>query len=121
MPIPLPPSPSVPAPYVAGTISVPAGKVSGVLELIHQQLKRNCPGTSVEFRISADPSNAVPVFIGQGIPDGDPLSCTNYGAILTPMGEERRYRASYPGTGTPQGMMQVFAEADAKLHVEVNT
>jgi hypothetical protein len=115
-----PPRPSVPVPYLAGTISVPAGKAVGVLVLIHQQIDPNCPGTSVEFRISADPSNQTPVFIGQIMGD-EPLSCTNYGAILTPMGEERRYRASYPGTGTPQGMMQVFSEAPAKLHVEVNT
>jgi len=115
-----PPQPSVPIPYLAGTITVPAGKAVGVLELIHQQINPHCPGTSVEFRISADPGNSVPVFIGQIMGD-EPLSCTNYGAILTPMGEERRYRASYPGTGTPQGMMQVFAEAASKLHVEVNT
>ena len=112
----LPPRPSVPVPYLAGTISVPAGKISGVLELIWEQLNERCPGTSVEFRISADPSNQTPVFIGSG----SNLSCDNYGGILTPMGEERRYRASYPGTGTPQGVMQVFSEAPAKLHFEVN-
>ena len=117
----LPPRPSVPIPYVAGTIKLEAGKVSGVLELIHQQLNENCPGTSVEFRISADPANVAPVFIGQQSIGGEPLGCNNYGAALTPGGEERRYRASYPGTGTPQGMMQVFSEAPAKLHVEVNT
>ena len=116
----LPARPSVPVPYLAGTISVPAGKVSGVLELIHQQLNPNCPGTSVEFRISADPSNESPVYIGGGTLPSQPLSCTNYGAMLTPMGEERRYRASYPGTGTPQGVMQVYSDAPAKLHVEVN-
>ena len=114
-----PPRPSVPTPYFAGTISVPAGKVSGVLELIHQ-VNPNVPGTSVEFRIQGDPTNVAPVFIGQGTPDL-PISCTNYGGVLTPMGEARRYRASYPGTGTPQGLMQVFSEAPAKLHVEVNT
>lgn len=111
----LPPRPSVPIPYFAGTISVPAGKVSGVLDLIWK-VSPNVPGTSVEFRISADPSNEAPVFIGSG----DDLGCDNYGGILTPMGEERRYRASYPGTGTPQGVMQVFSEAPAKIHVEVN-
>ena len=114
-----PPRPSVPIPYFAGTISVPAGKVSGVLELIWQ-VSPNVPGTSVEFRISADPSNLTPVFIGQGQIGGEPLGCNNYGAILTPMGEERRYRGTYPGHGTPQGVMQVFTEAPAKLHVEVN-
>lgn len=126
-----PPRPSVPIPYCAGTIKLEAGKVRGVLELIHEQINRNCPGTSVEFRISADPSNQAPVFLGQqnlgfidsngGGNGGDgSLGCDNYGAILTPMGEERRYRASYPGTGTPQGVLQAFSEADAKLHIEVN-
>lgn len=115
------PQPSVPVPYVAGTITVPVGQAVGVLQLIHQQINPHCPGTSVEFRISADPGNQVPVFIGGGqVIGNEPVSCTNYGAVLTP-GEERRYRASYPGTGTPQGLMQVFAEAAAKLHVEVNT
>lgn len=112
----LPPRPSVPVPYLAGTISVPAGKATGVLQLIWEQLDPNCPGTSVEFRIVADPSNETPVYIGSQ-PD---LGCDNYGGILTPMGEDRRYRASYPGTGTPQGVMRVFSEAPAKLHVEVN-
>ena len=120
MAIPIPPRPSVPTPYVSGTITVPANKVSGVLDLIHEQLNRDCPGTSVEFRISADPSNLVPVFLGANM-GSSRLSCTNYGAMLTPMGEERRYRASYPGTGTPQGFIEVFAEREAKLHVEVNT
>lgn len=117
-----PPRPSVPVPYVAGTISVPAGKVSGVLQLIWEQLNPNCPGTSVEFRISADPSNVAPVFIGQSDmgTGGLPLGCNNYGAILNPLGEERRYRGTYPGHGTPQGVMQVFSEAPAKIHVEVN-
>lgn len=112
-----PPRPSVPTPYLAGTISVPAGgKASGVLQLIWDQLDPNCPGTSVEYRISGDPSNTTPVFIGSG-----DVSCDNYGAIITAMGEERRYRASYPGTGTPQGMQRVWSEAPAKLHVEINT
>lgn len=115
-----PSRPSIPTPYVAGTISVPAGVVSGILRLIWDQLNPNCPGTGVEFRVSPDATNTTPVFIGQSSPGGKPLSCNNYGAILTPMGEERRYRASYPGTGTPQGVMQVFSEAAAKLHVEVN-
>lgn len=112
--------PSVPTAYVAGTITVPAGKPVGVLQLIQQQLNPNCPGTSVEFRIQADASNVAPVFIGQGTP-GNPVSCSNNGGSLTPMGPYRKYRASYPGSGTPQGEMQVFSEAPAKLHVEVNT
>ena len=116
----LPPTPSIPAPYVAGDVKVPANKVSGILELIWESLKLNCPGTSVEFRIKADPTNLAPVFIGQSN-NGMPLSCTNYGAALTPMGEERVYCASYPGTGTPQSFIQLFSEAPAKIHVEVNT
>jgi hypothetical protein len=112
--------PSVPTPYVAGTISLAAGTPKGVLELIHQQLNPHCPGTSVEFRIQGDPSNITPVFVGIQSPDAGPVSCTNYGYALTPTGEARRYRASYPGTGTPQGVMQVFSEAAALLHVEVN-
>ena len=115
-----PPRPSVPTPYVAGTISLAAGQTAGVLQLIWEQLNPNCPGTSVEFRISADPSNVAPVLLGQSVPGSDPLSCTNYGAMLTPLGEERRYRGTYPGHGTPQGVMQVFSEAPAKLHIEVN-
>jgi len=115
------PTPSTPCPYVSGTITVPADKPVGVLELIHQQLNPNAPGTGVEFRISADPSNSGPVFLGQ-IYDAIPLSCTNYGASLSPGGPERIYRASFPGTGTPQGMMQVYSEAGgAKLHVEIIT
>lgn len=115
-----PPRPSVPVPYVAGTIKLEAGVRRGVLDLIWEQLNRNCPGTSVEYRISADPSNTTPVFIGQENQNGEPLSCDNYGAALYPLGEERRYRGTYPGHGTPQGVQQVFSEAPAKLHVEVN-
>jgi hypothetical protein len=104
---------------VSGTISLTGGVVAGVLELIQQQLNPNCPGTSVEFRIFADAGNQVPVFVGQS--GATEVSCTNYGAVLTPMSGERKYRASFPGSGTPQGLIQVFAEANAKIHVEVNT
>jgi hypothetical protein len=115
-----PPRSSVPAPYVAGTITVAAGKTYGLLELIHQQLFLDVPGTSVEFRIEADATNAAPIFVGATSPGGGPISCDNYAYALTPMGPSRKYRASYPGTGTPQGVLQVFAPAGGKLHVEVN-
>lgn len=106
------------------------GVVYGVLELIWDQISERCPGTSVEYRITADMGNVAPVFIGQnnlGFIGGNgndgnggaTLNCHNYGAALGP-GEERRYRASYPGTGTPQGVQQVFSEAPAKIHIEVN-
>lgn len=111
---------ATPTSYVAGTITVPAGKPVGVLQLIRDQLNPNCPGTSVEFRIAADAANVAPVFIGQ-ISGDNPISCSNNGGSLTPMGPARKYRASFPGSGTPQGEMQVFSEAPAKLHVEVNT
>lgn len=126
-----PPRPSVPIPYCAGTIRLKPGEVKGVLELIWDQINKNCPGTSVEYRITADIGNEAPVFIGQnnlgfvGNGEGNDgnggatLNCHNYGAALGP-GEERRYRASYPGTGTPQGVQQVFSEAPAKIHIEVN-
>jgi hypothetical protein len=110
----------VPTPYVAGTVTVPAGKPVGILDLIHEQLARDCPGTSVEFRMEADPSNLAPVFVGQVSAQAGPVGCDNYGYALVPMGEARRYRAAFPGSGTPIGVLQVFSEAAAKVHIEVN-
>ena len=48
-----------------------------------------------------------------------PLDVTKYAYYLTPMAEPRLYRSSYPGTSTVIGVVQVFSQPPAKLHVEV--
>lgn len=113
------PNPTVPAPYVAGTITVPSGTVSNVLALVQAQLAPNCPGTAVEFQIAADAANAQNVYVGAASQLGGPLSATNWAYILTPGGTARGYRSSYPGTSTPLGEIQVLSTASAILHVEV--
>ena len=48
---------SLPAPYVAGKITVPANTVVNLLDLIQQQVQVNCPGTCAEFMLTADTGN----------------------------------------------------------------
>lgn len=114
--VPMPATTAIPAPYVGGTIVVPAGQPANLLQLIQQQLQPNCPGSSVELVLSAESS----VFIGSASAIGGPLSDTNYAFELLP-GTPRIYRSGYPGNSTPIGDLQVFATAAAELHVEVQT
>lgn len=116
----LPPSPSIPAPYVAGSVWVPA-QVANLLELIQQQLAPNCPGTAVEFVIAADEGNADPVLVGAASALGGPLTEENYAFKLTAAGPPRIYRSTYPGTSTPIGELQVLAASASMLHVEVQS
>ena len=113
------PSPTVPAGYVAGSITVPANTVANVLALIQAQLAANCPGTAVEFQIAADVGNAQPVKAGAASKIGGVLSATNWAYELLPGGAARGYRSAYPGTNTPIGDLQVLSTAIAVLHVEV--
>lgn len=129
----VPARPSVPVPFAAGTLTLPAGQPVGLLDLIHQQINRDVPGTSTQFTIEADPCNQAPVYLGayMGNPlqanptqpsnEGRPgaLSASNYGRSLTFERGPIVYRSSYPGTQTPIGVLQVFSEAAAKIHVEV--
>jgi hypothetical protein len=113
------PSPTVPAAYVAGTITLPANTVANVLALIQAQLAPNCPGAGIEFQISADASNTAPVQAGARSQLGGAVSATNWAYQLAAGGAARGYRAAYPGTYTPLGELQVFSTAAAILHVEV--
>lgn len=109
----------LPAAYVAGSISVPAGAVANLLTLIQAQLAANCPGTAVEFLIAADPGNSGSIAVGAASALQGPLSDTNYAYKLTASSPPRLYRSSFPGTSTPIGELQVFAASPAILHVEV--
>jgi hypothetical protein len=119
-PTTLPPSPSIPAAYVAGSVWVPA-QVANLLELIQQQLAPNCPGTAVEFVIAADEGNADPVLVGAASSLGGPLTQDNYAFKLTASSPPRIYRSTYPGTSTPIGELQVLAASSSVLHVEVQS
>lgn len=113
-----PARPSVPAPYIAGRLELEPGKPHNLIDLIHDQLGLDCPGTSTEFRIRAHPTNMAPIWIGAFMPKPGALSIHQFADTLSPM-QERVYRSSYPGTQTPIGVIQVFSEASAKLTVEV--
>lgn len=113
------PRPSVPAPYIAGMLTLTPHVPHNLLELIHEQTGLDCPGTSTEFRIWANPTNLAPIWIGAFMPKTGSLSVHQYAYNLTPMQQPMVYRSSYPGTQTPIGVMQVFSEAPAKLHIEV--
>lgn len=123
----IPARPSVPVPYCAGTVTIEPNQPTSLLELIHDQINRDCPGTGVEFQIWPEPTNQAPVWIGAYMANprlgdsADPgkLSIKHFGFYLTPMADPRIYHASYPGTGTPIGVVQVFSQAPAKLHVEI--
>ena len=129
----VPARPSVPVPFAEGTLRIPAGQPVALLDLIHQQINRDVPGTSTQFTISSDPCNVAPIYLGAFM--GNPLqqdetepanaarpgalSATNYGRLLTAQGDPIVYRSSYPGTQSPIGVLQVFSEAPAKIHIEV--
>lgn len=129
----VPARPSVPLPFAAGTLKVPAGAPVALLDLIHAQINRDVPGTSTQLKIQSDPCNVAPVYFGcyMGNPlqasasepanasRPGPLSAQNYGFFLTPMGEPIDFRSSFPGTQSPIGVLQVFSEAPAKIHVTV--
>ena len=114
-----PPRPSVPCPFVCGSVDVPANQAVSLLSLIQNQVTRDCPGTSTQFTLSASPTNMAPVWLGAFMQIAGALTIKSFGSFLTPMGEPRIYRSSYPGTQTPIGLIQVFSEAPAKLHIEV--
>lgn len=112
-----PVTPTVPAPYVGGTVFVTAGQVANLLLLIQTQLSPNCPGSSAQFSLSTEDS----IFIGAASMIGGPLSDTNYAYELTPTNSPRIYRSSFPGNSTPVGELQVFSTAGGELHVEVQS
>lgn len=114
-----PRTPSIPASYVAGSVTLPAGQVANLLDLIQQQLAPNCPGSATEFLIAADASNAGSVTVGAASALNGPLSPTNYAYKLTANSAPRIYRSTYPGSSTPIGELQVLATNQAVLHVEV--
>lgn len=110
--------PSIPAPYVPGTVEVPAGQVWSLLYLIQQQLSPNCPGTSASFAISVSSGT---VYVGGASPIGGALSEENYAYELNAGDPPVRYQSSYPGGNTPVGELQVLAKGNAQLHVEVQS
>ncbi|HEY6373458.1 MAG TPA: hypothetical protein VIX37_22975 [Candidatus Sulfotelmatobacter sp.] len=119
LPVVIPPRPSVPTPFVSGTVDIPPDRPVSLLDLIHEQISRNCPGTSTEFQIWPEPTNVAPVWIGAFMQIPGRLSITSFGYILTPMASPRIYRSSYPGTSTVIGVIQVYSQPPAKLHIEV--
>ena len=112
-------SPSIPAPYVGGTISLDAGVVSGLLNLIQKDLAKNCPGSCTELQLWADANNFGSIMVGSYSQLAGPLSATNYAYKLTPTSGPRVYRSTYPGQSVPLGDLQVLAASAATLHVEV--
>lgn len=114
-----PPRPSVPPPFVAGTVEVPADQPVSLLDLIHQYISRDCPGTSSEFMIWPEPTNQAPVWIGAHMQLPGKLGTQSFGYYLTPMSDPRVYRSSYPGGSTVIGVVQVYSQPPARLHVEV--
>jgi len=110
---------SIPASYVAGSVTIAAGVVSNLLDLIQQQLTPNCPGSAMELTIWADPGNSGSITVGAANTLNGPLSASNYAYRLTPTGQPRVYRSTFPGNSTPLGELQVLATNQAILHVEV--
>lgn len=114
-------TPSVPAPYVGGTITLAPGVVTNLLDLIQNNLQRNCPGSATELQLWADASNFGAINVGSYSQLGGALSVDNYAYQLTPASGPRIYRSTYPGSSVPIGDLQVMAASAAKLHVEVQT
>lgn len=114
-------TPSIPAPYVGGTIDLDPGVVSNLLDLIQTRLQKNCPGSATELQLWADGANFGAISVGSASQLAGPLSDTNYAYKLTPTSGPRIYRSTYPGASVPIGDLQVLAASAAKLHVEVQT
>jgi hypothetical protein len=112
-------TPSIPPSYVAGSLTVEPGEVRNLLTLIQDQLFSNCPGTAVELKIWASPSNIGSITVGAATQLHGPLSQDNYAYKLTPTGDARTYRSTYPGSSVPIGDIQLLAAQEQKLHVEV--
>lgn len=110
-----------PSSYVGGSLTLTAGVVSNLLQLIQTQLDPNCPTSALELQLTADASNAGAISVGQYSKLQGALSATNFAYKLVPTSPPRIYRSSYPGTSTPLGDLQVMAAGDAILHVEVST
>jgi hypothetical protein len=112
-------SPLFPAGYVAGTIEISAGQAGvpqQLLALIQAQLDPNCPGAGAEVTLQTDTSGVL--YVGRQSSLGGPLSTTNYGYALQPLGS-RTYRTSFPGNHSPVGDLQVLMAAAGTFHVEV--
>jgi len=113
--------PSLPAAYVGGTVTLPAGTVANLLTLIQDQLAANCPGTAVELQISAGAGNSGSIAVGAASQISGPLTQTNFAYKLTPSSPPRIYRSTYPGNSVPLGDIQVFATSTNTLNIEVWT
>src|SRR5215467_3672210 len=112
-------TPSIPASYVAGRVTLEAGKVENLLELIQKQLAANCPGSATELSLWAGAGNTGSISVGAVSFIGGPLTSTNCAYRLTPSSAPRVYRSTFPGNSTPLGELQVLATSAAVLHVEV--
>lgn len=112
-------TPSIPAPYVGGTIDLEPGVVSNLLDLIQNKLQKNCPGSATELQLWADGGNFGSIMVGSYSQLGGPISGTNYAYRLTPTSGPRIYRSTYPGSSVPIGDLQVLSPGATKLHVEV--
>ena len=112
----LPPAPSTPPAYVAGSVTLPANAVKGLLELIQSQLDPNCPGGPRELQLAVGSGGNV--YVGAYSRIAGPLSSTNWAYSLG-AGEARVYRSTYPGSNVPLGNLEVLADSAAVLHVEV--
>jgi hypothetical protein len=112
-------NPSIPVPYLAGTLSLTANAVANLLTLIQAQLATNCPGSVVELLISPDAANTGAVLVGAYSQIAGALSATNYGYSLAATSAPRLYQATYPGNTISLGDIQVLSAAAAKLHVEI--
>lgn len=113
--------PSIPAPYVGGSIDLVPGVVSNLLELIQNKLQKNCPGSATELQLWADSGNFGSIIVGSYSQIGGPVTATNYAYKLTPTSGPRIYRSTYPGSSVPIGDLQVLAASAATLHVEVQS
>lgn len=114
-------SPIAPAPYVGGSVALPAGVVVNLLTLMQQQLTPNCPPSGVELLIAADPANAGSIRVGAASSIGGPLAVDNYAYALTASSPPRIYRATYPGQSVPVGELQLLSASGGNLLVELWT
>ena len=101
--------------YVAGTLTLSAGAVTNLLDLIKAQLEPNCPGAAIMVNLTSDTDL---VYVGASSRIAGALSATNYGYLLASGGSVYKCSAG-AGNSAPIANIQLLCAAGATLHVEV--
>ena len=101
--------------YIAGTLTLSAGTVAFLIDLIKAQLEPNCPGAALMVNLTSDTDA---VYVGASNRIAGALSAANYGYKLDGGGSS--YKCSTgAGNSAPIADIQLLCASQATLHVEI--